>query len=153
MYDEANEVLVSKDAEHRSHTTFFQNRHYTNDRAFKFLHSLCAFQVVGSHGHDMEYKTDEGCWKSSADVSVESIRLYEKSLLKKKPPTQEGSCSRDSRKETDETACGRKSAGMLLAVTPCLHIVGVQPMFSTESLVQVLLFVAQFMELFQDRTC
>jgi hypothetical protein len=67
-------------------------------------------------------------------------------LLKaKKPTTQElaESCNRDSRKDVPETSFhGRKTSGILVAVTPCLQIVCLRPMFGSESLTQVLLMVA-----------
>ena len=50
------------------------------------------------------------------------------------------SCSRDPRRGTPETV-SRKSGGALIAVGPCLHVPGVTPMYSSESLTQVAMFV------------
>ena len=48
----------------------------------------------------------------------------------------------------DEFVVGRKTAGVLVAVTPCLQIVAIAPMWASESIPQVLLFLLSVMELF-----
>lgn len=47
-------------------------------------------------------------------------------------------------------SCGRKSNGILAAVTPCLQIASIKPMFASESPTQVLLFVFALLGLFGD---
>jgi hypothetical protein len=72
-------------------------------------------------------------------------------LLRKRPKAPvDGECNKDDRKAVDETVCGRKSAGILVAVTPCLQIAAVTPLFASESITQVVLFVISVMGLFQD---
>jgi hypothetical protein len=59
-------------------------------------------------------------------------------------------CNKDERKIRDETSVSRKTSGILVAVTPCLQIVAIRPMFAAESLCQVLLLVLHLLTLFAD---
>ena len=99
-------------------------------------------EVCSSSGITLQYKR-EGDWHGRADVDVAAIRAYELQLLRKRTSGEpnDGTCGRDDRKSVAETFCARKSAGILAAVRPCLQIASVAPMFSSESLTQVLLFV------------
>ena len=45
---------------------------------------------------------------------------------------------------------GRKSHGILVAVSPCLHIISIRPMFSSESLAQIFLLVHQLLRMIPD---
>lgn len=36
----------------------------------------------------------------------------------------QGECNKDERKGVPEVACGRKTAGILLAAMPCLQLLG-----------------------------
>ena len=66
------------------------------------------------------------------------MRRYEDGLLRKISSSATGACYKDPRKDIDEYACWRKSAGVLaVAVTPCLQIAHAAPMHTSESLAQV----------------
>ena len=72
------------------------------------------------------------------------------SLLRRKsdkgvPETD--TCNKDLRKGTSEMSAGRKSSGILAAVTPCLQILAIRPMYASESLTQVLLLVWHLLRL------
>jgi hypothetical protein len=110
--------------------------------------------VVAGDCLALEYRID-GRWCGHAQMDVASVRAYELRLLRSKPTkdTDTGdtdTCNRDTRKGSCETACGRKSNGILAAVTPCLQIAAVRPMYAAESLTQVLHLVWHLMQLFPD---
>jgi hypothetical protein len=88
-------------------------------------------------------------------VPVEHIRAYEMKLLRARPVHHADlhgeSCNKDAKKDVAETTvCGRKSSGILVAVTPCLQIVAIRPMYTSESLTQVLCMVLALLALFGD---
>ena len=93
----------------------------------------------------LEYQDTSGAWLPAHQVPVASIRIYELQLLPTVGVKLGGQdvdpCSKDPRRGIGESYVSRKSGGLLVAVYPCMHIVGVQPMFSSESLTQVILFV------------
>jgi hypothetical protein len=92
-------------------------------------------------------------WCSEADVPVEQIRAYEMSLLRKRRggSATEATCNKDPKKDVAETVVsGRKSAGILIAVTPCLQIVSVKPMYGAESVTQVLFMVLGLLVVLSD---
>ena len=102
-------------------------------------------EVVGIGAPELQYMYND-CWTDAASVPATQVRSYEMGLLRaRKSTTLElaESCNRDSRKDVSETSFhGRKSGGILVAVTPCLQIVYLRPMYGSESLTQVLLMVA-----------
>ena len=59
-------------------------------------------------------------------------------------------CNKDDRKGVSESTCCRKSSGLLVAVTPCLQIAAVRPMYASESLTPVLIFVSFLLGLIRD---
>ena len=68
--------------------------------------------------------------------------MYEKRLLARQQrarPAEE--CSKDERKDIDEFLVGRRTAGVFAAVTPCLQFVAISPMWASESISQLLLFL------------
>ena len=99
-------------------------------------------EVAGVGATELQHLYNH-CWTEAANVPATQVRSYEMSLLKaRKATTHElaESCNRDSRKDVGETSFhGRKTGGILVAVTPCLQIVYLQPMYGSESLTQVLL--------------
>lgn len=102
----------------------------------------------------LEYEI-AGAWVPSADVDVSKIRAYEMRLLRKKKhepadaADEEGAeCNRDERKGVSEVSCGRKSSGILAAVTPCLQIAALRPMYSSESFTQIVIMVLALVRLF-----
>jgi hypothetical protein len=113
--------------------------------AVDVLELVCHREVVSDTSVCLEYKSKDGSWIAASAVSAESIRAYEMQLLptfatqhaNEEPET----CSKDPRRGTVESYASRKSGGLLVAVYPCMHIVGVRPMYSSESLTQVILFV------------
>ncbi|CAJ1421344.1 unnamed protein product [Effrenium voratum] len=101
-------------------------------------------EVVRGSSIVLQYDTGDGSWADAADLPVSAVRHYEVNSLPKKTasaqrPAEE--CGADVRRGTPEPSIGRKSAGMLIAVSPCLQILGLRPTYSTESITQVLLFV------------
>ncbi len=82
---------------------------------------------------------------------MSQVRAYELSLLRRKVPLEEGSCNKDDRKGVGEIEVARKSSGILVAVTPCLQIVSIKPMYAAESLTQVVILVLCMLTLFQVR--
>jgi hypothetical protein len=93
-----------------------------------------------------EYKTQGGSWMPLEEASPRSIREYEMNLLPKRDrhhtdDDEMDTCSKDPTRAVGESFVSRKSGGLLVAVYPCLHIVGIKPMYSSESLTQVVLFV------------
>ena len=101
-------------------------------------------EVAGVGVPELQYLYND-CWTEAATVPATQVRSYEMSLLRARKATHERaeSCNRDSRKDVSETSFhGRKTGGILVAVTPCLQIVYLQPMYGSESLTQVLLMVA-----------
>ena len=98
-------------------------------------------EVKSADGVHMEYIMAGGARKTSAEIPVRSIREYELERLPKQIGGAADPCSKDPRRGTSETYINRKSGGMLVAVCPCMHIIGSTPLYSTESLTQVLLFV------------
>ena len=85
-------------------------------------------------------------------MSVAEVRAYELSLLRVRELTKEDGpreeCGKDLRKGVSETFCGRKSSGCLIAVMPCLQIGSIRPMFASESLTEVMLFLWFLLEIF-----
>ena len=70
------------------------------------------------------------------------VRAYEESLLRKGPPVIDAhECNKDVRKGVDEIIAGRKTAGTLVGVAPCLQTVAVTPMYAAESISQLWLFL------------
>ena len=89
----------------------------------------------------LQYKID-GQWCDRSTVDIRDVRAYELSLLRRKsdkvvPETD--TCNKDLRKGTSEMSAGRKSSGILAAVTPCVQILAIRPMYASESSTQVLL--------------
>lgn len=100
----------------------------------------------------LEYKVDDE-WRPASQVDTPLIRAYELTLLRARtvPHTDESStCNKDTRKGVAETFASRKSSGVLAAVMPCLQIAAVRPMYSSESVTQVLVFIAFVLEFFTD---
>ena len=99
----------------------------------------------------LEYQVDKK-WLPAEGVTQSDVRAYEKPLLRKRTPLADHDCNEDTRKGVDETTvCGRKSAGILVAVTPCLQIAAMTPMFGSESIITlVLLFVLAMHSVFED---
>ena len=52
----------------------------------------------------------------------------------------------DERKGVAESSCRRKSSGILVAVSPCLQILSIAPMYSSESATQVVLLLLALLE-------
>ena len=107
-------------------------------------------KIVRDSGIALEYKVD-GAWLPAMDVATADARIYEKRLLRRQQrarPAEE--CSKDERKDVDELLVGRKTAGVLVAVTPCLQIAAIAPMWSSESISQLLLFLMSVMEFCTD---
>lgn len=83
-------------------------------------------------------------WTPRHEVEDSEVRAYELRLLKPKSAKDDDAaavCNKDDRKEVTETLCSRKSQGILAAVSPCLQILAARPMFASESLTQVTIFV------------
>ena len=107
-------------------------------------------QVLTQTGLELEYNVNDQ-WCAEASVAISAIRAYEMTLLRRpsgRPREATDSCTADDRKAVPETFCGRKTSGLLAAVAPCLHIVSVKPMHSTESLTQVMMFVWSVLDRF-----
>lgn len=104
-------------------------------------------KIVRADNVSLEYCVD-GVWFPADAVETVDIRAYEKSQLRKTAATTEGECNKDTRKSVDETVSGRKSAGILAAVTPCLQIAAIGPMFASESISQLLIFICALRSLF-----
>jgi hypothetical protein len=102
-------------------------------------------EVVTNDRVSLQYQLEDGSWVESSALPLMSIRKYELDRLPKWTSQSSAddaeSCSKDPRRGTQESFISRKSGGILVAVAPCLHIVGIKPLTSTESLTQVLLFV------------
>ena len=102
-------------------------------------------EVVTDEAVELQFKMKSGAWVPARDVPPESIRAYEMSMLptinKAQANSDEVSCSKDPLRATEESRVSRKSGGLLVAVYPCLHIVAAVPMYSSESLSQVVLLV------------
>ncbi|CAJ1450081.1 unnamed protein product, partial [Effrenium voratum] len=88
----------------------------------------------------VEFKLADGAWVPSSAVSAGDVRRYELEKLPRCKPVSE-TCSQDPLRGTPEPLVSRKSGGVLVAVGPCLRILGIEPMFSSESLTQVVFFV------------
>eukprot|EP00959_Pyramimonas_sp_CCMP1952_P448253 9386262-Pyramimonas_sp.AAC.1 len=71
-------------------------------------------------------------------------------LRRARQKKQQEDCNKDDRKDVDELLVGRKSAGIFVAVTPCLQIAAIAPMWASESISQLLLFLLATRELFLD---
>ena len=117
-------------------------------------------EMHGHSGMHIEYYYQES-WRPAADVPVAAIRSYELSLLHRKPRSKAESpgsvivsdgCNKDDRKGALETACGRKTAGVLAAVSPCLQIMAIRPMFASESMTQIDFLVCDLLVLFPTLT-
>jgi hypothetical protein len=107
-------------------------------------------KVVKDDGVFLEYRV-EGVWLPATVVDTADVRAYEKWMLRKRTPTLlDEECNKDTRKGVDETVCGRKTAGIFVAVTPCLQIAAITPMFASESVAQLLLFLLNLRTLFED---
>ena len=109
-------------------------------------------EVVGPDSVSLEYKVD-GTWRPATHVAVPQVRAYELTLLRARTTTHAdefSTCNKDSRKGVPETFASRKSSGLLAAVTPCLQIAGVRPMYASESITQVLVFVSFVVGFFVD---
>ena len=102
-------------------------------------------QRMSGSGVWLQYKVKDGDWTNADDLPLASVRGYElrclPSISAQAEARSKESCSKDPRRGTGESYISRKSGGLLVAVYPCLHIVGCVPMYSSESLTQVLLFV------------
>ena len=113
-------------------------------------------EVVTDDDIFLEYHVKDGQWVSGAALPAAAIQSYELRLLPKvdadRAKHEEESCSKDSRRGAVEHCIGRKSGGLLIAVYPCLHIVGVRPMYSSESITQVVLFVWHVLSYLQGIT-
>ena len=101
-------------------------------------------------GLGLAYKVD-GKGLPRVEVPVAAVRSYELRLLRHRPRQdldggKAGVCGQDERKQLSETEVGRKSAGMLVAVTPCLQVVRIAPMYAAESVTQVVLFARAVQE-------
>ena len=83
---------------------------------------------------------------TSATAPFDQARAYSMTLLRPRrarPEQAANICNQDSRKDVAETMFhGHTSAGVLVAVMHCLHIVALKPMCTSEFLTQVLLMVA-----------
>ena len=55
---------------------------------------------------------------------------------------------KDDRRGISETRVARKSNGILVAVSPCLQIMAIRPMYASESVTQVVLLVQHLLTLF-----
>ena len=107
-------------------------------------------KIVRDGGLFLEYRVG-GAWVHADVVDVGAIRAYERTLLrKKKSQAEEGSCNKDDWKDIDETVVGHKNAGCLVAVTPCLQIAAITPLWGSESITQLLLFLLALQTLFTD---
>lgn len=95
-----------------------------------------------------------GRWVLAQDVPSQHIRAYEMTLLRCRSSKHDrepvaGSCNKDDRKDVAETEVPRrKTSGILVAVTPCLQIAAVQPMYSSESVTQILFLALSLRQLF-----
>ena len=102
-------------------------------------------EVMTETAVHLEYKLKSGEWVSASQMPAKSIRAYELQMLPtvgaRQNSSDANSCSKDPQRAVEESSVGRKSGGLLIAVYPCLHIVGVRPMYSSESLTQVVMFV------------
>lgn len=82
-------------------------------------------EVSGDSTITLEYKVGNE-WVKADALAVSVIRAYELKQLRRRPnpnPADNNeTCNRDERKGIAETCCGRKSSGILAAVTPCLQI-------------------------------
>ena len=101
-----------------------------------------------------------GKWTASHAVPVPVVRSYELSLTRARPraapsdsadasPLLAESCNKDPRKGAVESgSSGRKTAGVLAAVSPCLQILAIRPMFASESMTQIDLLAVDLLSLF-----
>ena len=99
-------------------------------------------ETPSRHDISMEYKLEGSGWMAADAVSAAAVRAYELNRL----PQVSARKTAQWRVAED---CS-KSGGLLVAVTPCLHIVGVQTMTSTESVTQVVLFVHMVQQYLRD---
>lgn len=111
-------------------------------------------EVFTDSGISLEYNYNKS-WQQAPNVPVGQIRAYEMSLLRVSTRRAEAipseSCNKDPRKDVAETMVrGRKSGGILVAVTPCLQVVAISPMYASESLTQILFMVLGILALFRD---
>ena len=93
----------------------------------------------------LEFQLGDGSWVAADSVPPQSVRRYELGKLpqcsRRGATSADSTCSRDPLRGTPEPLVNRKSGGILVAVGPCLHIVDVTPMYSSESRTQVVMFV------------
>lgn len=101
----------------------------------------CGQQVTDGQGVHLQYKIGD-VWHAATTVATGAVRKYELQLLRRQGSRQDAearvdqeialasrvrsfcedsSCNKDERKDTDEPSCGRRTAGILVAVTPCLQ--------------------------------
>ena len=109
-------------------------------------------EVIGPDSLTLEYKVD-GTWRPASQMAVSLVRAYELTLLRARTPAHAdefSTCNKDSRKGVPETFASRKSSGILAAVTPCLQIAAVRPMYASESITQVLVFLSFVLGIFGD---
>lgn len=100
-------------------------------------------EVRTAQGVKLQYKVKGSKqWKDVGELPMCSIRNYELTQLPRVGAAgTDETCSKDPRRGTSESFINRKSGGLLVAAYPCLHIVGLSSMYSSESLTQVVLFV------------
>ena len=96
-----------------------------------------------------EYEVGNRVWQRAAAVLMGAIRTYEMDLLPLREPLlkQPDARGADPRRGTPEASVGRKSAGILAAVSPCMRVVAVQPMYATESQGQAVSFVDDILQM------
>ena len=127
------------------------------NRLFARLHETsCSLKQVllPTPRSSMFFQGTTTLWRCSP--IVRSIRTGDLSWSTRRPSTR-STCYRSmsfdrmqatplAARGTSETWMGRKSCGILVAVTPCLRMVDLRPMYAAESLNQVLLFVHSIMQ-------
>ncbi|CAK0887840.1 unnamed protein product, partial [Prorocentrum cordatum] len=106
-------------------------------------------KTVRQDGVLLEYKV-QGGWARREAVNTDDVRQYEMWLLRRARQKKQ---QEDDRKDVDELLVGRKSAGIFVAVTPCLQIAAIAPMWASESISQLLLFLLATRELFLALAC
>ena len=97
----------------------------------------------------LQYEVGNRVWQRAAAVPMGAIRTYEMDLLPLREPLlkQPDACGADPRRGTPEASIGRKSAGILAAVSPCVRVVAIQPMYATESQGQVVSFLDDILQM------
>ena len=97
----------------------------------------------------LQYEVGNRVWQRAAAVPMGAIRTYEMDLLPLREPLlkQPDACGADPRRGSPEASIGRKSAGILAAVSPCMRVVAIQPMYATESQGQVVSFLDDILQM------